>query len=79
MLTRVEAAGAAAPLQAVRARGVQQLRGKQGGSALQVQSVELMLTLVQFIMFITCPRPDKQLRVCLSCFTVLKEIKSINI
>ena len=35
----VEAAGAAAPLQAVRARGVQQLRGQQGGAALQVQSV----------------------------------------
>ena len=55
MLTRVEAAGAAAPLQAVRARGVQQLRGKQGGAALQVQSVELMLTRVQFIMLTRAP------------------------
>ena len=55
MLTRVEAAGAAAPLQAVRARGVQQLRGKQGGAALQVQSVELMRTRVQFIMLTRAP------------------------
>ena len=59
MLTRVEAAGAAAPLQAVRARGVQQLRGKQGGAALQVQSVELMLTRVTRVQFIMLTRaPD---------------------